>query len=279
MINLDLSMFGFVALWSPILMASIVFLVILKFYLSKQKNNLKKNIFFVTGMMLSYIFFGSPIDLLGHLIFSIHMVQMAGVYFIAIPFILYGLIDSEVDRLIFVIMKKVNALLFLGLFNIFFSLYHLPVIFDYVMTNKIVHLGIHFILVVSCFLMWYPIFYRKWNPIQKIGYLFANGVLLTPACALLIFSDRVIYSVFTNIEQWNQMMQLCVPTSILNTLNLEGPYFFQWISIIEDQHLGGVFMKIIQEIVLGVFIGYVFITGFREGRLIDKVEDIPLSSE
>lgn len=269
MFDFDISMFGFVALWSPIFLIVMIFTILLYLYLIR--NSLTKKLFFVSGIVLLYIFLGSPIDLIAHLIFSFHMIQMAGIYFIAIPFILIGLIDN-------IQLKKINPLISIGLFNILFSMYHLPVIFDYIMVHHIVHKCVHFVLIISCFYMWIPIINKNWNPIKKIGYIFANGVLLTPACALIIFADKILYSVYTDPVQWSQMIKLCVPSEIFNSLSLDGPYFFQWISPLDDQRLGGVLMKIVQEIILGIFIGYVFFTDFKKEQKIDRIEDIRISS-
>ena len=45
----------------------------------------------MTGMILLYIVKGSPVDLLGHILFSIHMVQMAVLLLIVAPFIMMGI--------------------------------------------------------------------------------------------------------------------------------------------------------------------------------------------
>lgn len=277
MFDFDISMFGFVALWSPIFLVSAILCILLYLMVKRREQNTKK-ILFILGVILFYIFLGSPIDLLGHLIFSFHMVQMAGVFFIAIPLILFGLTEGDILLLFGKKINDINSLLLLGLFNIVFSLYHLPIIFDYVMTHRIMHSVMQVLLIVTCFFMWYPLIYKHMNPIKKIGYIFANGVLLTPSCALIIFSSKELYGIYTDPFQWSQMMKLCVPMEILSTLNLQGPYFFKWISPVEDQQLGGVLMKIIQEIVLGSFIGYVFITGFKKDRKIDRIEDIHILS-
>lgn len=272
MFDFDISMFGFIALWSPILLISSIFIILL--YLFLTRNSWIRKFFFISGISLFYIFLGSPIDLLAHLIFSFHMIQMAGIYFVAIPFILIGLLENNPSEIQF---EKLNPLISIGFFNILFSMYHLPIIFDYIMVHHFVHKIVHSLLVISCFLMWYPLLNNYWNPIKKIGYIFANGILLTPACALIIFTDKILYSVYTDPISWSKMMLLCVPTGIFHSLALEGPYFFKWITPLDDQRLGGVLMKIVQEIILGGFIGYVFFTGFKKEQKIDKIEDIRLT--
>lgn len=278
MFDFDLAMFGFVALWSPIFFMILLFVTIVYLYIVRRDNKIKKKLAFVTGMSLLYIFLGSPIDLLGHLIFSLHMIQMAGIYFIAIPFIVYGLgVIIEKSRVI-KYLDNIHPFISLGFFNILFSMYHLPIVFDYVMTHNTAHIIVHGLLILTCIFMWYPLIYTSMNSIKKIGYIFANGVLLTPACALIIFSDKILYGIYTDPEQWASMMRLCLSPEIFESLDLSGPYFFHWIPVIEDQQLGGVLMKIVQEIVLGSFIGFVFYTGFSQDRKIDRIEDVRISS-
>lgn len=278
MFDFQISMFGFVALWSPVLIFSLLSIMVVYLYKERFTKNISKKIFFVTGIVLLYIFLGSPVDLLGHLIFSFHMIQMAGIYFIAIPCILYGLLNSKLVHWLSKYLQNINPIISIGLFNIIFSMYHLPIIFDYVMTHNIAHKIIHSLLILTCFILWYPLITSSWNAIKKIGYIFLNGVLLTPACALIIFADELLYRIYIDPVQWSQMMTLCVPTEIFQTLSLDGPYFFQWIPPLDDQHLGGVLMKIIQEIVLGIFLGYIFFTGFEKDRKIDRIEDKRISS-
>ena len=82
---MPLSIFGFRALWSPWFFLSIVAVVLLYFLLTviwrkRFKNTVpvtkKEIILFSSGMILLYVIKGSPVDLLGHILFSVHMVQM-----------------------------------------------------------------------------------------------------------------------------------------------------------------------------------------------------------
>ena len=76
-------------------------------------------------------------------------------------------------------------------------------------------------------MMWFPVFcplpeLNRLNDLKKMAYIFGNGVLLTPACALIIFADSIIYDMYANVT---------VP--------------FAHLSPLDDQQLGGVIMKII----------------------------------
>ena len=50
-------------------------------------------------------------------------------------------------------------------------------------------------------MMWWPMLnplpeYQTLSDIKKLGYMFANGILLTPACALIIFDGTVVCNVY-----------------------------------------------------------------------------------
>ena len=80
------SIFGFRALWSPYFFVALVLLVVLYFLLTKKWRHwfdgtepvTKREIkYFLASMVLLYIVKGSPLDLIGHILFSVHMTQMA----------------------------------------------------------------------------------------------------------------------------------------------------------------------------------------------------------
>ena len=83
---MPLSIFGFQALWSPYLIGVIVFLTAIYFIVTifwrkdfevSEPLKFREAIYFLLAMGTLYIIKGSPIDLLGHIMFTWHMVQMA----------------------------------------------------------------------------------------------------------------------------------------------------------------------------------------------------------
>ncbi len=109
--------------------------------------------------------------------------------------------------------------------------------------------------------------------LKKVGYIFADGILLTPACALIIFADSPMYLTYSDPKAWAEALQLCVPPSTLATLNLSGPEMFNSMPLIHDQQLGGVIMKIIQEIVYGVVLAQVFFSWYQKDVEAGKKEE------
>lgn len=293
----NLWIFGFEALWSPIFLLMMILVLVAYFLIigkyrsyipNAEKVSKKQQFYFVTGIVLLYFVKGGPIDLLGHIIFSAHMTEMAILYTVVPPLLLLGLPNWLLERVIQ--MKVVRLLLCtvgkplvaLLLFNVLFSIYHLPVVFDAVKQSYIGHPTFLAILFVFALLMWWPVLnplpdQQTLSEIKKIGYMFANGMLLTPACALIIFASTPLFATYTDPQSWMKAMELCVPAETLSSLQLTGPDFLGWIPVVEDQQTGGIIMKIIQEIVYGTIIGYVFFRWARREREKEKTEETALS--
>ncbi|NNU82449.1 cytochrome c oxidase assembly factor CtaG [Geobacillus sp. BMUD] len=282
----SLQMFGPVALWSPfflLVLAAVAWLYIgitgpwrRRFGLGDAVSG-KQKAYFLTGIALLYICKGSPLDLMGHLTFTAHMVQMAVLYLIVpqcfilgIPAPLYerAFAIAAVRRVFRLLTKPIVALL---LFNGLFSLYHVPFIFDAVKMNMWLHALVTSVIFVAAFCMWWPLVnklpdWQTLSGLKKMGYIFADGMLLTPACALIIFTDTPLYATYTDPKAWMAALALCVPQGTLASLDLTGPQMFLSMSPLHDQQLGGVLMKIIQEIVYGTMLFFIFTEWYRKER-------------
>ncbi|TDL35157.1 cytochrome c oxidase assembly factor CtaG [Jeotgalibacillus sp. S-D1] len=284
---MSIEIFGFRALWSPYFLLAIVVLTALFFLLAtKWKHRFKDNesltrkqiVLFSTAMILIYIVKGSPLDLLAHILFSVHMIQMAVFYLVIPPLLIVAvpnymwksLINHRFVRPLFKFFTK--PIIALILFNGMFSFYHIPLIFDAIKTDEVLHAGFTSVLLMLAFFMWWPLVNRvedeyRLSGVKKIGYIFADGILLTPACALIIFSDTPMYDTFYNGGAWLQAMALCVPAGTLQGLTgITGPELFNNMPPLEDQQLGGVVMKIIQEIVYGIVLAQVFFEWYRRDK-------------
>ena len=231
--------------------------------------------YFLLAMILLYVVKGSPIDLMSHIMFSAHMTQMAILYLVIPPLFIISIPDwlwremvaGRSRQVIFSFFTK--PLIALLVFNILFSFYHLPQVFDFIKSNMVLHAGYTTFLFISAIFMWFPLVSHLperegLSGVKKVAYIFVSGILLTPACALIIFASSPIYGTFTNPESWANAMRLCVPSSTLSGLNLSGPEVFSGIPPLEDQQLGGVLMKIIQEIVLGYVLGVTFFAWYKK---------------
>ncbi|MDZ5470657.1 cytochrome c oxidase assembly factor CtaG [Bacillus sp. 31A1R] len=290
---LSLDIFGFKALWSPFFFLLLVAVLIGYFLLTVTYRNRfkhsepltrKEAIIFTITILLLYIVKGSPLDLMGHITFYAHMTQMAILYLVIPPLLIVG-IPQWVWRTVLskpVIKRVFNfltmPLIALILFNGVFSIYHIPDVFDVIKVDMWLHAIYTSLIFILAICMWWPLVntleeYQTLSGLKKVGYIFADGILLTPACALIIFADTPMYATFSDPRAWMQALELCVSPSMLATLDLSGPEMFNSMSLLHDQQLGGVLMKIIQEIVYGYVLAQIFFSWYRkEQRDSEKVD-------
>jgi putative membrane protein len=283
---LTLDIFGFKALWSPYFLLILIAITVGYFVLTTKYRSLfldsepltkKQGGLFLLSMILLYAIKGSPIDLLAHLMFWVHMIQMAALVLVVPPIFILSipnwfwrkLFSNGVVNSVFVVLTK--PLIALIVFNGLFSFYHVPMIFDHVMQNVWLHAGYSILLFIVATFMWWPLLnqmpdHQTLSGLKKVGYIFADGILLTPACALIIFADTPMYGTYSDPHVWGQVMSLCVGTANFESLNLSGPELFSSMSLLHDQQLGGVLMKIIQEIIYGVILGHVFFEWYRKDQ-------------
>ena len=287
---MSLNVFGFQALWSPYLMGVCLFLTVLYFLVTvtwrkdfQVSEPLKKSeaTYFVLAMITLYVIKGSPIDLLGHIMFTMHMVQMAFLLLLVPIFLIKGIpwwvwkvvVELPVIKPITKIVTQpvIAIFVFIGLF----SVYHLPSVFDTIKLDATFHGIFTFVLFMAALFMYWPLLNQvegqhKMKNILKLAYIAANAVLITPACALIIFANSPMYDTYTNPDMWMQAMALCVPASTLSGLTLSGPELFTNMSPVSDQQVGGVLMKIIQEIIFGVILYRVFMDWWTNERTHEK---------
>lgn len=283
---LGIEMFGFKALWSPYFLCTLIVITVLFYLLTIKFRNLfpdsepltkKQGILFFISMALIYVIKGSPLDVMAHLMFYVHMIQMATlllvippIFIISVPvWVWRRLLSVNIIKYLFTFFTK--PLIALIVFNGLFSFYHIPMIFDRVMQNIWLHAGYSIVLFIVAIFMWWPLInplpeHQTLNGLKKVGYLFADGILITPACALIIFADTSLYATYSDPAVWGKVMALCVGPATFNNLNLSGPELFSSMSLVHDQQLGGVLMKVMQEIIYGVILAHVFFEWFRKDQ-------------
>jgi putative membrane protein len=129
-------------------------------------------------------------------------------------------------------------------------------IFNVVSTNDLYDYISHTILLVAAFFMWWNITcpvpeMERLSSLLKFAYIVGNGVLLTPACALIIFADSVLYTAYIGV-----------------------PQLFSALTPLGDQQLGGVIMKIIQELVLGTALAYSFRQWYSREKSMEAIDHL-----
>lgn len=276
--------FSFAVKWSPFLFLVLVAITVTYLYFctdgrSKFRDSepvpALKKWWFIGGMAVLYLALGSPIDLMGHYMFTFHMLSMALAYITAAPMLLAGLPSwmlRPIGRIFGI--RRLGFLLHpfatLIMFNLLFSVYHFPAVHDYVMTNYVIHGLYYVILLVTAMLMWFPVICPlpekdKLPGLMKLFYIFGNSLLLMPACALIIFSNTPMFATYTDPNLWATAMAFCIPqgaTFVLETF--DGPHTLQWMDPLVDQRTGGIVMKLVQETIYGGVLVYVFRQWYRK---------------
>lgn len=300
---LGLDQFSLVELWSPVFMLATIAIALGYYYVTgplrhrftnSEPVRWEQQVRFYSGLFLYYFALGGPLNILAHTMFSAHMLAMAIAYLIVPPLVLLGIPAWLVKplfeyKVMKIVLKAMHPLISLLLFNVLFSFYHIPVIHDVVMTNYLLHTVFYIVMLIAAFMMWWQITcpvpeLRRLSELQRMAYVFASGVLLTPACALIVFAKDPMYATFSDPQTWAQAMGYCIPAGATIILaDFGGPEHFAKIPAIDDQQLGGVIMKLVQEIMYGGILAYIFYQWYRrenpdgeEGTNASEAEGIDL---
>ncbi|MBP1934692.1 cytochrome c oxidase assembly protein [Ammoniphilus resinae] len=263
--------FSFAHLWSPWWIAvTVIIAVAYAYFILPGSVSGWRMLSFYSGLFLFYLAVGGPIDLLGHFLFFMHMIKMAILYIIVPPLVIMGLPNwfymryKRDNRFMRVLGFFSRPILANVMFATLFSIYHMPYIFDLSMTNLVVKTVYTTVLFISAVLVWWPLLspipsHQDLSAIRKIGYLYLGAFLLSPSCALIVFGNHPIYATYTDPQTWATALGLCIsgdPATILHSLG--GPQFLGGMTPLEDQKIGGVLMKITQEIVYGAALAFTF---------------------
>ncbi|MED4599922.1 cytochrome c oxidase assembly protein [Paenibacillus validus] len=261
----------FAELWSPgllllLLVVGVLYTLCVNAWRHRFADSepvpLKLQLYGWLGLILWYAAEGSPLAYYGHhYFFSVHMFQQSILYLIMPPLLLLGLpgwlmrsaIQGETAKRVVYIMT--NPVLALFLFNFIFSVYHIPVVMDWLMTHPTILTLYKAVFLLSAFMLWFPVFcpmpeYSRMSELKRMAYIFINGVLLTPACALIIFAKDPMYAMYSAVPEYHLLLPM-----------------------LDDQQLGGVIMKIVQEIVYGMALGYTFYRWYRRERKREDEEE------
>ncbi|MDQ0337344.1 putative membrane protein [Caldalkalibacillus uzonensis] len=274
-----LNNYSFVELWRPDILAMVLLAATLYILLTgplrkrlpyfTQPVSWGKKSMFLSGLLILYFVHGTPVNVLGYYyLFSAHMLQMAVSYMIAAPLLMIGIPQWGWNALLSVrAVKNVFACMTHPVvavinFNAFLSFYHVPFVFDTVMQNHWLHVVYHtFLFVAACF-MWWPIITplpgeKQLSFLRKFGYIITGSVLITPVCALVIFAQGILYTTY-----------------------IDTPQIFAPLPVLDDQQMGGVIMKLVQEGAFAtalIIIFFQWVRNERSRRDIDPVSEADLA--
>ena len=203
--------------------------------------------YFFAGVFTFYLAVGSPLDAMGEgFLFSAHMVQHNLLMYVVAPLTVIAIPDWFIDSLIkrwSLFGKLFKALvhpLFAGfIFTFTFCIWHFPVLYEWALHDKVMHMLEHLTMYGSSVVAFWPILSRSslaprspWG--LQMLYIFLLMVAQIPLFGILTFSTEVLYPTY----------DLAPRISFLDPMS--------------DQVLGGLLMKVANMIISLGLIGRAF---------------------
>lgn len=223
-----------------------------RFITASQPVKPFKPICFLLGLALLFLALASPLDALSDQnLFSAHMVQHSLLTLAVPPLLLVGIPGWLAAYTVHnPAIKKVariltNPLVAFSLYNLIFSLWHIPSAYESALENEAVHVAEHLSFILTAILFWWPVLsstselpglaYPK-----QILYLFLAVIPCTVLGGVFIFAHQVIYSTYA-----------------------AAPLLFTGIDPMTDQQIAGVIMAMTGMLVYLGFLGRAFYIGYN----------------
>lgn len=229
-------------MWNMPLLACLICLAAIYVYVVVTYTNIKlyqkQPLLYFLSLGIMYVTFGSPFEMISHLSFTLHMLQMSILYFIVSPLVILGIPDLLIQTIrnhslsIRVSKFVLSSKAALYTFGAMFLMYHFPVVLTALTQTAFVHNGYLFTLLLLSFRMWQPLTVpdsKKFHTQnQKKRYLFLSGLVIMPACLLFIITallggmnNPLLSQLTTNLcispSQLSQLSSLDILPSSFNT--------------------------------------------------------------
>lgn len=223
MTDILLDEFPFATLWNGGILFFVFLGLVLNFFIipKARDNAVLKAIAIVLGMIILFITLGSPLNILGRLEFSLHVLQLILMTLVAAPLIVIGFKFRELDFLLKIkpidriVSLMVNPILTIGLFYSLFYVYHIPTVFNTIRTDLYLNYFYMFGLFIASMLLWIPLVYdKKLISNKKLKYIFVNVIGLLIFSIIMIISKNNLYEVYTNPDFFAKALELCFPQNI-----------------------------------------------------------------
>lgn len=222
-----LTNFSYHLLWNfgvlfIILLAAILYLFLLP---SSDAHNKKKSLMFLTGLICFFLALGSPLNILGRLLFRAHMIQMIILLFVSAPLFVYGFKWNLFDRMINryrlqrFVHHRLNPIWAIAVFHLLFMLYHVPAVFNYVRVHYVWNYVSVFILFIAGLILWIPILHSM-KSFQAMAnnkvssYFLINGSLMLPWAILFVLSPSSFYPIYSDPDLLISAVALCLPQGV-----------------------------------------------------------------
>lgn len=159
---------------------------------------------FYIGLVLIFLLYSSPFHLIAkHYLFSAHMFQLAITFFVIVPLLVISIPAEVYEKLSwnykFRSTMKIagNPFLIFIVFNLLFSIYFVPNVFNTLHEFRLLYIFYYLILLLYAFFMWTIVigtFKRIYNlkPLYRIAFIFFISMALMPIgfYHLLVLSAR-----------------------------------------------------------------------------------------
>ncbi|MGN6755035.1 MAG: cytochrome c oxidase assembly protein [Thermomicrobiales bacterium] len=177
---------------------------------------------FVAALVTVYVALASPVDELSDsYLFSVHMAQhllltlvLPPLLLIAIPGWMLRPAIRQYPALLTAGRWLTQPLVAFGLFNVVFTLYHVPALYDAVLASAALHVAAHLAFIVTGVITWWPVL----SPLEELpplavgwqmAYLFAQTLPGQLLGALLTFSDTILYPMYARAPRvWPKLTPL-----------------------------------------------------------------------
>jgi putative membrane protein len=167
---------------------------------------------FLLGWLAIVAALVSPIDILASSLLTMHMTQHILLTLIAPPLMLLG-----TPRWLFRPLLRIPGVLPVGqfvtglvpafiIFNVVFSLWHVPRFYEAALTNELLHIVEHGSMFLTAGLLWWPICspldeLPVPQPILRVVYLFLQTFPPTVLGAILTFAEQPIYEHYVRSQR------------------------------------------------------------------------------
>ena len=163
---------------------------------------------FYAALLIFYLAVGSPLDQVGErFLLSAHMVQHQLLMYPAAVLFLLGLPAwlvrpvTAAPALRGLLRLATRPLVAGGLLVVVYSAWHLPVLYDWALQDKLVHVTQHLMFFGAALLYWWPLCSpsTEFPPISYPGqmlYLVLVAIGMTPVFAFITFSRSVLYPTY-----------------------------------------------------------------------------------
>lgn len=175
---------------------------------------------FTTGVLVIFVALLSPIHAISEkYLFSMHMTQHVMITLVAPPLLILGTPDWLIRPLLrpnwaFRLARYLtHPILAFAAFNLIFSFWHVPALYNLSVTNHAVHFVEHFVMIASAILMWWPLtsimpeLPRISYPIQMV-YLFGLSLAQIIVFGMLTFAREPIYQFYVNAPRISSITPL-----------------------------------------------------------------------